>query len=181
MKNRGPVTAVIGRRDRMAQNFSFDIVSEVNFMEVDNAINQAQKELSQRFDFKGSKSSIEYNKAEKKITLIADDEYRLRALRDIIDGRMAKRGVSLKSLSSKEPEKAFEGTVRQVVDLQNGLPSDKAKELVKLIKDAKLKVQAQIEGEKVRVSSPKKDELQAAIAFLRAASFSLPLQFTNFR
>jgi uncharacterized protein YajQ (UPF0234 family) len=165
----------------MAQNFSFDIVSEVNFMEVENAINQAQKELAQRFDFRGSKSSIDYNKTDKKITLIADDDYKLRALRDILEGRMAKRSVSLKSLQSKEPEKAFEGTLRQVIDLQSGLPSEKAKELVKMIKDAKLKVQAQIEGDKVRVVSSKKDELQAAITFLRAANFSLPLQFTNYR
>jgi uncharacterized protein YajQ (UPF0234 family) len=162
-------------------NFSFDIVSEVNFMEVENAINQAQKELAQRFDFRGSKSSIDYNKTDKKITLIADDDYKLRALRDILEGRMAKRSVSLKSLQSKEPEKAFEGTLRQVIDLQSGLPSEKAKELVKMIKDAKLKVQAQIEGDKVRVVSSKKDELQAAITFLRAANFSLPLQFTNYR
>jgi uncharacterized protein YajQ (UPF0234 family) len=165
----------------MAQNFSFDIVSEVNFQEVDNAINQAQKELAQRFDFRGSKSSIEYNKAEKKITLIADDDFKLRSLRDILEGRMAKRGVSLKALKNKEPEKAFEGTLRQVIELVSGLPSDKAKELVKIIKDAKLKVQAQIEGEKVRVSSPKKDELQAVITCLRNSTFSLPLQFINYR
>jgi uncharacterized protein YajQ (UPF0234 family) len=165
----------------MASNFSFDIVSEVNFQEVDNAVNQAQKELSQRYDFKGSKASIDYNKAEKKITLIADDDFKMRALRDILDGRMAKRGVSLKSMNSKPQENSFEGTVRQVIELVSGLPTDKAKELVKLIKDSKIKAQAQIEGEKVRVISPKKDELQAVIAFLRNADFSLPLQFTNYR
>lgn len=165
----------------MANNYSFDIVSEVNFMEVENAINQAQKELIQRFDFKGSKASIDYDKTGKKITLVADDDFKLNALRDIIEGRMAKRGVSLKSMKNGTPEKAFEGTVRQVIELISGFPSDKAKELVKLIKDAKCKVQAQIEGEKVRVLSPKKDELQNTMTFLRSATFSLPLQFTNFR
>lgn len=165
----------------MGANFSFDIVSEVNFQEVDNAINQAQKELAQRFDFKNSKSSIDYNKTERKITLIADDDFKLRALRDILEGRLAKRGVSLKSLNSKEPERAFEGTLRQVIELTSGLPTEKSKELVKIIKDLRLKVQAQIEGEKVRVISAKKDELQAVIVHLRTINFSLPLQFTNYR
>src|SRR3989339_1858923 len=150
----------------MASNFSFDIVSDVNLMEVDNAINQAQKELAQRFDFKNSKSTIEYNKADKKITLIADDDFKLRALQDIIEGRMAKRGVSIKSLTYKTPESAFEGTLRQVVEITSGLPAEKAKELSKLIKDAKFKVQVQIEGTKLKVSSPKKDELQEVIAFI---------------
>ena len=165
----------------MANNFSFDIVSEVNFMEVDNAITQAQKELSQRYDFKGSKSSIEYNKAEKKITLIGDDDFKLKALVDIVEGKFAKRGVSLKSMEYMAKEQAFEGTVRQVIKLVSGLPSDKAKELSKLIKNNKFKVNTQIDGSKVKVSSPKKDELQAVIAFLKNSNFSLPLQFTNYR
>ncbi len=165
----------------MAATFSFDIVSEVNFMEVENAINQAQKELAQRFDFKGSKSSIEYNAKDKKITLIGDDDFKLRSLRDILEGRMAKRGVSLKSMKNNEPEQAFEGTLRQTVELISGLPSDKAKEVAKIIKDSKLKVQAQIEGQKIRVSSAKKDELQSVITLLRNTNFTLPLQFTNYR
>lgn len=165
----------------MGNAFSFDVVSEINFMEVENAINQAQKELAQRFDFKGSKSSIDYNKTEKKITLIADDDFKLRALRDIVEGRMAKRSVSIKSLKYKDQEQSFEGTVRQVAELVSGLPSERAKELVKAVKDAKFKVQVQIEGEKVRVSSPKKDELQAVITFMRNLNFPLPLQFTNYR
>jgi len=165
----------------MADDFSFDIVSEVNFMEVENAINQAQKELSQRFDFKGSKSSIEYKKEEKKIILVGDDDFKLRALRDILEGRMAKRGVSLKAMKLSDPENSFEGTIRQVIELVSGLPSEKAKELSKMIRDAKFKVQAHIEGEKVRVVSAKKDELQAVIAFLKNSNFSLPLQFTNYR
>lgn len=165
----------------MASNFSFDIVSEVNFMEVDNAISQAQKELSQRYDFKGSKSSIDYNKSEKKITLIGDDEFKLKALIDIVEGKFAKRGVSLKSMEYKAKEQAFEGTIRQVIQLVSGLPSDKAKELSKLIKNKGFKVNTQIDGSKVKVTSPKKDELQAVIAFLKTANFSLPLQFTNYR
>jgi hypothetical protein len=165
----------------MASNFSFDIVSEVNFMEVDNAISQAQKELSQRYDFKGSKSSIDYNKSEKKITLIGDDEFKLKALIDIVEGKFAKRGVSLKSMEYKAKEQAFEGTIRQVIQLVSGLPSDKAKELSKLIKTKGFKVNTQIDGSKVKVTSPKKDELQAVIAFLKTANFSLPLQFTNYR
>ncbi|WP_413854350.1 YajQ family cyclic di-GMP-binding protein [Candidatus Ruminimicrobium bovinum] len=165
----------------MANNFSFDIVSEVNFMEVDNAINQAQKELAQRYDFKGSKSSIDYNKTDKKITLIGDDDFKLKALIDIVEGKFAKRGVPLKSMEFKAKEQAFEGTVRQVIELVSGLPSDKAKELTKMIKNEKFKVNTQIEGSKIKVTSVKKDELQAVIAFLKNAKFSLPLQFVNYR
>ena len=165
----------------MASNFSFDIVSEVNFMEVDNAINQAQKELAQRYDFKGSKSSIDYNKTDKKITLIGDDDFKLKALIDIVEGKFAKRGVPLKSMEFKAKEQAFEGTVRQVIELVSGLPSDKAKELTKMIKNEKFKVNTQIEGSKIKVTSPKKDELQAVITFLKNAKFSLPLQFVNYR
>ena len=165
----------------MANNFSFDIVSEVNFMEVDNAINQAQKELAQRYDFKGSKSSIDYNKTDKKITLIGDDDFKLKALIDIVEGKFAKRGVPLKSMEFKAKEQAFEGTVRQVIELVSGLPSDKAKELTKMIKNEKFKVNMQIEGSKIKVTSPKKDELQAVITFLKNAKFSLPLQFVNYR
>jgi cyclic-di-GMP-binding protein len=165
----------------MPQDFSFDIVSEVNFMEVENAVVQAQKELATRFDFKGSKSSIDYNKTDKKITLIADDDFKMRGVTDILETKLVKRGVSLKSLNRKNPENAFEGTIRQVMEITSGLPSDKAKEIVKLIKDAKVKVQASIEGTKVRVSSPKKDNLQEVITLLRGSSFSLPLQFTNYR
>jgi len=165
----------------MASTFSFDVVSEVNFMEVDNAINQAQKELSQRFDFKGSKSSIDYNKTDKKITLIGDDDFKLKALIDIVEGKFAKRGVSLKTLTYKPKEQSFEGTVRQVVELISGLPADKAKELSKLIKDSKIKVNTQIEGSKVKVSSAKKDDLQSVITYLKTAGFPLPLQFTNYR
>ena len=162
-------------------NFSFDVVSEVNFMELENAVNQAQKELSQRFDFKGSKSSIEYNKTDKKITLVGDDDFKLRAVRDILEERLAKRGVSAKSLTKKEPEKAFEGTLRQTIELVSGFPKEKSKELVNLIKNFNKKVQVLVEGEKLRVVSGKKDDLQSVMAYLRGANFTLPLQFTNFR
>ena len=162
-------------------NFSFDIVSEVDLQEVDNGINQAKKELSQRYDFKDSKSSIEYNRGEKKITLVADDDFKLRALQDILVTRLAKRGISPKSLVYKEPESAFGGSLRQAIEITVGLPQEKAKELNKIIKDLKLKVQTQIEGEKIKVFSPKKDDLQAVIAHLRSTDFSLPLNFCNFR
>ncbi|MFH1690983.1 MAG: YajQ family cyclic di-GMP-binding protein [Candidatus Omnitrophota bacterium] len=162
-------------------NFSFDIVSEVDLQEVDNAINQAKKELAQRFDFKGSKSSIDYSKEEKTITLIGDDDYKLRSLKDILAGKLAKRNVALKSLNFNEPEKAFEGTLRQKVDISTGIPKEKAKELAKIIKDLKLKVQTQIEGEKLKITSAKKDDLQAVIAHLKTIDFSPPISFTNYR
>jgi uncharacterized protein YajQ (UPF0234 family) len=165
----------------MADKFSFDIVSEVDMMEVDNAVNQAQKELANRFDFKGSKSSIELNKNDKKITFFADDDFKMKALKDILEGRFAKRGVSIKSLDYKAKENAFEGYIRQTAEIISGLPLDKAKELAKIIRDSKIKVQTQIDGAKVKVISPKKDDLQQVIAYLKEVSFSLPLQFTNYR
>ena len=162
-------------------NFSFDIVSEVELQEVDNMINQAKKELAQRYDFRGGKSSIDYNKQEKKITLIGDDDFKLRALRDMLLGQATKRGISPKALQFKDPERAFEGTLRQVVEVTSGIPKDRAKELVAIIKDLKVKVQVQVEGEKVRVSGPKKDDLQTVITHLRGIDFPLALSFDNFR
>lgn len=162
-------------------NFSFDIVSEVNFQEVDNVINQAKKELAQRYDFRGSKSSIDYSKPDKKITLVGDDDYKLRALRDMLLGQATKRGVSPKALDFKEPERAFAGTLRQVVDITSGIPKERSKELVAVIKDLKVKVQVQVEGEKLRVFGPKKDDLQTVIGHLRGIDFPLALNFENFR
>lgn len=162
-------------------DFSFDIVSEVDLQEMDNAVNQAKKELTQRYDFKNSKSSIDYNREEKKITLIADDDYKLRALVDILTTRMAKRHISAKSIKFNNPEKAFEGHLRQILEICTGIEKEKAKELVAIIKKLGLKVQAQIEGEKIRVSSPKKDDLQAVITHLKTIDFSLPLSFCNYR
>jgi len=162
-------------------DFSFDIVSEVDLQEMDNAVNQAKKELAQRYDFKKSKSSIDYNRDEKKITLVADDDYKLRALTEIMVTRMAARKISSKSLKFNEPEKAFEGYLRQVIEINTGIEKEKAKELAGLIKKLGLKVQTHIEGEKVRVSAPKKDDLQTVISYLRGLDFSLPLSFCNYR
>jgi hypothetical protein len=163
------------------ESFSFDIVSEVDLQEADNAVNQAQKELAQRFDFKNTASSIEFNKQEKKITLVSIDDFKLKSLADMLSGKMVKRGVSLKSLTFKDPEKVFAGNLQQVIELASGISKEKAKDLVKTIKDLGLKVQAQIEGEKVRVSSPKKDDLQAVMTHLRKIDFSLALTFCNYR
>ncbi|MCX5696076.1 MAG: YajQ family cyclic di-GMP-binding protein [Candidatus Omnitrophica bacterium] len=162
-------------------NFSFDIVSEVDLQEVDNAVNQACKELAQRYDFKDSKASIVFDRKEEKITLVADDEFKLRALTDMLATRLAKRGVSLKSLKFNDPEKAFEGYLRQTVQICMGIEKEKAKELAGIIKGLGLKVQTQIEGEKIKVSSAKKDELQAVIVHLRGLDFSIPLSFGNYR
>ena len=162
-------------------NFSFDIVSEVDLQEMDNAVNQAKKELSQRYDFKNSQSSVEFDRNEKKITLVADDDFKLRSLTDMLASRIVKRGISLKSLSFGQPQKAFEGYLRQVVEIATGIPKDKARDLVKLIKDLNLKVQAQIDGETVKVISAKKDDLQAVIAHLRSIDFPVALSFCNYR
>lgn len=163
------------------ENFSFDLVSEVNLQEVDNAVNQAKKELAQRFDFKNTPSSIDYSKQDKKITLTTTDEFKMRALSDILSQKMVKRSVSLKSLTFKEPQKVFGGNLQQIVELSSGIQKEKAKELVAIIKGLNLKVQAQIEGEKIRVFSPKKDDLQAVISHLRKIDFPLALSFANYR
>ena len=163
------------------ESYSFDIVSEADLQEVDNAVNQAKKELSQRFDFKGSKSTIDYNRVEKKITLVGDDDFKLRSVNDILAAKLVKRGVSMKLLTFKEPQRVFAGCIQQVADLAAGIPHDRAKELVKIIKELGLKVQAQIEGEKIRVSSAKKDDLQTVIAHLRKMDYLLALSFCNYR
>lgn len=163
------------------ETFSFDIISEADLQEVDNAVNQAKKEMAQRFDFKGSKSSIEYSRVEKKITLVGDDEFKLRAVRDMLNGKLVKRGVSTKLVTYKDPESVFGGCMQQTADLAAGIPQDKAKELAKIIKGLDIKVQAQIEGEKIRVSSPKKDDLQIVINHLRKLDFPIALTFCNYR
>lgn len=162
-------------------NYSFDIISEVDLQEMDNAVNQASKELSQRYDFKGSKASIAFDRKEKTVTLIADDDFKLRALTDILVTRMSKRGISLKSLKFKDPEKAFEGYLRQSAEVCMGIDKERSRELTGIIKDLGLKVQTQIEGEKIKVSSAKKDDLQVVITHLRGLNFSLPLNFCNYR
>jgi uncharacterized protein YajQ (UPF0234 family) len=163
----------------MAQEFSFDVVSKTEMQEVANAIQQAQKELAQRFDFKGSKSSIELTGDE--ITLVADDEGKLRSVKDIVESRLVKRKVSLKSLDYGKVEPAFTGTVRQKAKIVQGIETEKAKAIVKTIKDAKLKVQASIQAEQVRVTGRSKDDLQKAMSVLRESDFGIPLQFTNYR
>jgi uncharacterized protein YajQ (UPF0234 family) len=163
------------------ENFSFEINSEVDLQEVDNAVNQAIKELSQRYDFKNSKATITFDRKEKKITLVADDDFKLRALTDILTLRLAKRGVSVKSFKFDEPQKAFEGYLRQGVGICMGIDKERAKELVAIIKSLGVKVQTQIEGEKIRVNAAKKDDLQAVIAHLRGLDFPIPLGFGNYR
>ncbi|MDX2045048.1 MAG: YajQ family cyclic di-GMP-binding protein [Acidobacteriota bacterium] len=164
----------------MAQQNTFDIVSQIDHAEVVNAINQATKEVQTRFDFKGSKSDIE-QEGQEAIILTSDDEYKLKSLNDILQSKFVKRGVPLKGLTYGKIEQALGGTVRQKITLQQGIPQDKAKEIVKFIKDAKLKVQASIQGDMVRVSGKDRDILQEVIAALREQDFGIDMQFTNYR
>lgn len=166
----------------MAQTSSFDVSTGVDLQEVDNAINQAQKEIGQRYDFKGSRSSIEFNRAEELIVLVADSEFQMRALFDVVQGRLIKRGVPVKNLDIGEIKQAGGDTVRREVKLKTALDSDTARKVAAAIKAAKLKkVQAAIQGDQVRVSSPSKDELQEAIALLRKQDFGVELKFGNYR
>ncbi len=165
-----------------SKDHSFDLVSEVDMQEADNAVQQVKKELAQRFDFKGSQSSVDLDKAEKKITIKTENDFRLKTLVDMLQTKCVKRGVSLKSLKYEDVETGMVGgSVKQVITIQSGIPSDKAKEINKSLKEAKLKVQTQIQGEQVRIQSPKIDDLQAAIAFLKGQNFEIDLQFVNFR
>jgi len=163
----------------MAQEFSFDIVSKTDMQEVANAIQQAQKELAQRFDFKGSKSSIEL--AAEEIILVSDDEGKMRSVKDVVETKLVKRGVSLKALDYGKIEPAAGGTVRQKAKIVQGIESEKAKAIVRTIKDAKLKVQASIQSDQVRVTGRNKDDLQKAIALIKEKDFGVPIQFTNYR
>lgn len=163
----------------MAQESSFDIVSKTDLQEVANAIQQAQKELGQRFDFKGSKSEITLTGEE--LVLVSDDEMKLKSLKDIVEGRLVKRNVSLKAIDYGKVESAALGTVRQKAKIVQGIESEKAKAIVKAIKDAKIKVQASIQSDQVRVSGKNKDDLQKAIALVKGQDFGIPLQFTNYR
>ncbi len=165
----------------MADNSSFDIVSQIDLQEVDNAINQARKEIAQRFDFKGSKSSIDLDQKEKQITVHSDDEFKLKSVIDILQGKLIKRSVPLKALSYGTVEQAAGGTVRQVIKLLVGIDKDNSRKIVKMIKDTKLKVQAQIMEDQVRVSGKNKDDLQAIIKMIRDANLPFAVQFTNYR
>ena len=165
----------------MAQEFSFDVVSKVNLQEVANAVQQAGKEIATRFDFRGSVSKIELNEKDLNLTLTSDDAHKLKSVVDILETKLVRRGVALKALDYGKVEPAAGGTVRQVAKIQQGIPSEKAKEIVRAIKDRKLKVQAAIQSDQVRVSGRAKDDLQEAIALLKAQDFGLPLQFANYR
>jgi cyclic-di-GMP-binding protein len=165
----------------VADQFSFDVVSEVNMQELKNAIDQATKEIKQRFDFKDSKTEITLKEKEKELVAVSDDEYKLNAVNEIIKAKCVKRGVSLRAFTYGAVEPALGGTVRQVAKIQSGLAPEKAKEITKAIKDSKLKVQAQIQGEQVRVQSKIKDELQSTIALLKSKDFGIDLQFTKYR
>ncbi len=159
---------------------SFDIVSEVDLQEVDNAVQQAKKELGQRYDFKGSKSEIEWE-GKGNITVLGDDDYKLKAVIDILQGKLVKRGVSLKALDYQSVDDASGGMKRQVIKLQQGISKEKGKEVVKIIKGMKVKVQAQIMDDQVRVTGKKRDDLQEVMQELKGKSLDIDLQFTNMR
>jgi uncharacterized protein YajQ (UPF0234 family) len=165
----------------MPQDFSFDVVSKVDLQEVANAVQQASKEIATRFDFRGSASKIELKDKELEVVLISDDEHKLKSVIDILETKLVRRHVAVKALDYAKVEAAAGGTVRQVAKIQQGIPSEKAKEIVKAIKDRKLKVQAAIQADQVRVSGRSKDDLQTAMATVREGDFGLPLQFTNYR
>ena len=166
----------------MANQSSFDITSTIDFQEVDNALNQARKEVGQRYDFKGARADIELNVIEKKLTLTADDEFKMNALWEIVQTRLVRRSVPVKNFKAAASEPAAGGTVRRVIEIQQGIPIEAAREIIKFIKDAKLKkVQAAIQADQVRVSSPSKDDLQAAMRALRDHDFGVALQFGNYR
>jgi uncharacterized protein YajQ (UPF0234 family) len=166
----------------MATAASFDITSGVDMQEVDNAVNQARKEIAQRYDFKGSRATIDLNRTDNTITLTADDDFKMNAVWDILQGRLVRRGVPIKNLTPGAIERAANDTVRRVVTLQQGIPTEAAKEIVKFLKERKLKkVQAAIQADQVRVSSASKDDLQEAIRVLREHDFGVSLQFGNYR
>jgi hypothetical protein len=159
---------------------SFDMVSKIDMQEADNAVNQAIKEISQRYDFKDSKSEIKWEKKEE-ITVIGDSDYKLKTVVDLLQGKFIKRGISLKSLEYGKVEDASGGLKRQVIKIKQGIPTEKAKEIVKFIKDSGLKVQPQIMEDQIRVTGKKKDDLQEAIQLVKAKDFGVALQFVNFR
>ncbi len=165
----------------MAKNSSFDIVSEIDFQEVDNAVNQAIKEIRQRYDLKDSKTEVDLNKNDKFISINSKDDYALKASVDILQSKFLKRGLSLKALKLEEAEPASGGRLKQKINLQSGISKDNAKKITKLIKELKLKVNAQIMDERVRVQGPKKDELQIAINAVKEADLDFPTQFTNYK
>ena len=165
----------------MADQSSFDVVSQVDMQEAKNAVDQTMKEIRQRFDFKNSKTDLTLKEKEKELVVLSDDEYKLNAVIEILKTKCVKRGVSLKALTFGAMEEALGGTVRQTITIQSGLAADKAKLISQAIRDGKFKVQAQIQGEQIRVQSKSRDELQTVIAFLKQKDFGIDLQFVNYR
>jgi uncharacterized protein YajQ (UPF0234 family) len=166
----------------MPSTSSFDVTSTIDFQEVDNALNQARKEVGQRYDFKGATADIDLNVADKKLTLTTSDEMKMNALWEILQTRLVRRGVAIKNFKVGDSQPAAGGTVRRVIEIQQGIPTEAAREIVKYLKDKKLKkVQAAIQADQVRVSSPSKDELQEAMRALRDHDFGVALQFGNYR
>ena len=163
----------------MASESSFDVVSRIDQQELDNALNQARKEIETRFDFKNSKTAIDGD--EKKITVISDDELKMRNVIDIIQSKATKRGIDIKAFDLGDIEPAAGGTVRRIITLRNGIPKDKSKPLMEKIKALKLKVSAQYQDEQIRVSGKNRDDLQKVIGELKAMNYELPLQFINYR
>jgi hypothetical protein len=166
----------------MANNASFDVSTGADLQEVDNAVNQALKEIAQRYDFKGTHCTIEFDRAKAEVRLSADDEFKMEALDDVLRGKLIKRGVPVKNLKSGELEHGAGSSVRRTLTLTQGIPQDAAKKIVKAVKDGGFKkVQASIQGDEVRISSPSKDDLQAVMAMLRAGDFGVELKFGNYR
>jgi cyclic-di-GMP-binding protein len=165
----------------MADQNSFDVVSKVEMQEVKNAVDQAMKEIHQRFDFKGTKTDLLLKEKEGELVIVSDDEYKLKSVVDILKTKLIKRNVSVKAFSFGTMEAALGGTMRQIAKIQNGLTTEKAKEITKAIKDGKFKAQAQIQADQVRVQSKSRDELQAVIGFLKSKDFEVDLQYINFR
>jgi hypothetical protein len=166
----------------MAATCTFDVTSTVDLQEIDNALNQARKEIVQRYDFKGSKASIEFSRTDNTIALVADDEFKMQALWEIVQGRMVKRQVPVKNLKLGELERGAQDTVRRVISLQQGIPTDASRAIVKFLKDRKLKkVQAAIQADQLRISSPSRDELQGVMHLLKEQDFGIELQFGNYR
>ena len=166
----------------MATQCSFDVTSTIDLQEVDNALNQARKEVAQRYDFKGTKASIEFETKDAKLVLVADDEFKLNALWEIVSTRLIRRNVPVKNLTRGTAQPAANSTVRQEITLQQGIPTEAAKDIVKFLKDSKLKkVQASIQGDQLRIQSPSRDELQDVMRLLREKDFGVALQFGNYR
>jgi hypothetical protein len=163
----------------MAEENSFDIVSKIDLAEVDNAVNQTLKEVATRYDLKGSHCTLE--RLDRRLTLVAEDKFKLRSVDEILRQKLARRGVPLKGLAFSEPAPAAAGRMSQTIDIQNGIPTEKARDIVKVIKDLKLKVQTSIQGDQLRVKGAKRDDLQAVIRTLKEKDFGIDVQFTNYR